>query len=254
MGKKLTDIEDDIKLSSKLFKDYLKSNLEIEVIDFIEEINLNDNAYIFSGVIRNFFLNKKEFRDLDIVVTSTKKIEKIIKKYKHKKNSFGGYKLSIGDLNIDLWELKKTWALNYNPQLFTEEDLYCLPNTSFFNFSSIVYDFRNESFNYSKKFKQFLQTKKLDIVFPANPNKNLCVVNTIYYSEKFNLKIGSDLKKYLNTINLKKIEGLDETQIKHFGEVKYSKDFIVQKIDDMRNQKDDVSVKKIEHSYKLFQI
>ena len=254
MAKKLIDIDDDIKLSSKLFKDYLKSNLEKEVIDFIEEINSKDNAYIFSGVIRNFFLKKGEFRDLDIVVTSTKKIEKIIKKYKYRKNSFGGYKLLIGDLNIDLWELKKTWALNYNPQLFTEEDLNFLPNTSFFNFSSIVFDFRDESFNYSKKFKQFLQTKKLDVVFPANPNKNLCVVNTIYYSEKFNLKIGSDLKKYLNTINLKKIEGLENTQIKHFGEIKYSNDFIVRKIEDLRNQKDEVLEKEIDYLNTLFQM
>lgn len=252
MGKKLADIEKEIKSSSKLFKEYLSNNLDDDAIEFVKKISKKNDIYIFSGVIRNFFLKKKEIRDLDIVVTSIKKIENIIKKYSYTKNSFGGYKISVNNLNIDLWELTNTWALNYQPNLFEEDNLNLLHKTSFFNFSSIVYNYNDEYFNFSKDFQQFLQTKKLDVVFPANPNISLCVINTVYYSEKFNLGFGTSLKKFLNNLNLEKIDNLENVQIKHFGEVKYSNEFIINKITQIRNHKDKPTEKKEYPIYLLF--
>ena len=53
---------------SKYFIKYLEQVSEPEVISFIHEISKFAHVYIFSGVIRNFFLEFNEkARDIDIV-------------------------------------------------------------------------------------------------------------------------------------------------------------------------------------------
>mgnify|MGYP001207561390 CR=1 FL=1 len=58
-----------INKKSKNFKHYLvKEVLEDKYAIYLDELAKNTNVYIYSGVIRDFFLDIKENRDLDIVV------------------------------------------------------------------------------------------------------------------------------------------------------------------------------------------
>lgn len=227
MGKKFN--RNDLHLSSNRFKEYLDSYLNTPVLDFLEEISKKTEVVIFSGIIRNYFLNYNgQIRDLDIVVNSIdEEIFKIISQFTYRKNSFGGYKLIIDSLDVDLWELKNTWALKYDkvdPKLFEELNL---PNTSFFNFSSIIYNYNLKEFIFNRDFEKFIESRELDLVLEENPLPQLCIINTIYYKEKFHLNIALNLKKYF-VKNFNKFDSGDfsDIQLKHFGSIKYSYPFL----------------------------
>jgi hypothetical protein len=223
VDKKSIDILEN-KETPKKFVKYLKNKLGSEAFSFLEELSSFSNVFIFSGVIRNYFIKYNgEIRDFDIVISSNYElVENFISKFNYNKNSFGGYKLQIGLLKIDLWHIEKTWAFTKQvviPELFEN---YNLPNTAFFNFSSIIFDFKNHDFIFNSNFKRFLETKEMDLVLEKNPLPQLCIINTIYYTQKFRLPVSEKLKKYcLSHFNKYNELEYQNIQIKHFNEVKY---------------------------------
>lgn len=228
MDKKLYKIP-DINSKSKDFIEYLNREIGTQASFFLNELTAFSEVLVFSGVIRNYFLKYKgQIRDLDLVVSCDDcKVEDFLNNFNYKKNSFGGYKISLGSLNIDLWQIEKTWAYtNHKVELQLFKD-YNLPNTTFFNFSSIIFDLNKEKFIYNASFKNFLETKEIDLVLDRNPMPELCIVNTIYYKEKFRLKVSDKLKHYfLSHFNEYDEDQLCDIQIKHFDEVKYSYEYL----------------------------
>lgn len=188
------------------------------------------SVIIFSGIIRNFFLNYKgEIRDLDIVIDGNEElVEKWIKRFNPQKNSFGGYKFKISQLNIDLWEIRNTWAIK--KEKIKKQKLFNfieLPNTTFFNFSSVLFDFNNSDFYFNEPFLEFLNNKKIDFVLEDNPMPVLCLVNTIYYMKKFNLDLSNNLKNYyINNFYLYNRDEYEKVQIKHFKKIKYDYEYL----------------------------
>lgn len=236
MDRKLSKISEFIDSSSDSFITYLKESLDKEVYNKLIEISKKTDFQIFSGVIRNFFLNKYNIRDLDIVLNSKIDLEQIFHKNNIKRNSFGGYKIKVQDLEIDLWYVKNTWAYNYQKTLdfFLAENL---PDTAFFNFSSISYSFKKQKFFYKKDFLRFLRDKEINVVYKPNSNPALCIVNTLYYSNKYNLKISKNLFEYLIYLDSKLDHDYSIVQLKHFKKVIFSnndiKEFLSKSINEM---------------------
>lgn len=213
-------------MQAKSFKLFLKDFLLDDYSwNILTSISKQTDVYIFSGVIRNFLLGYFENRDLDIVVKNIENI-KIDKKYfenvEIKKNNFGGYKFKTGQLSVDAWGIENTWGLQ---RLNLRESPYSLINTVFFNFSAIVYDFNKERFIFDDKFISFYKDKAMDVVYKDNPNKALCIINTIYYSKKYSFYIKKDLCKWI-VDNSGSNYDYQNIQIKHFGEILYSNDYI----------------------------
>lgn len=74
----------------------------------------------------------------------------------------------------------------------------------------------------TKDFINFIENRELDLVLKSNPMPELCLVNTIYYHEKFNLKVSNKLKLYYLEYFLDYSETqFDLVQIKHFGKILY---------------------------------
>lgn len=224
MAKKLSKIQEEIEGSAVSFKRYLERSLDEEILSLFEQLCKEGDVFLFSGVIRNFFLKTYLIRDLDIVINGSIDIEKILENYKYKRNSFGGYKVTVGGKDIDIWFLENTWALNYQININYELEKV-IPLTSFFNFSSIVYDFNKSKFYVSTHFCRFLRDKEIDLVFAPNANLPLCLINSIYYSKKLNLPIAKKLSKHLINIYSRLIKtdtNFDEPQLKHFNKVLYT--------------------------------
>lgn len=220
MGKKSANILNPIN-----FVKYLKSSLSNEVFLFIEILSTITDVLVFSGVIRNFVINPStDIRDLDLVLNDNEEdVEIFLKIFNYRKNSYGGYKLFIGELSVDIWYLKDTWAFKNNKVERLLFDSYNLPLTAFFNFSSVVYNFNNKSFISSKNFLSFIKKREIDLVLEENPYPELCIVNTIYYKERFKLKVSTNLKKYyVKNFPFLEEEKFNLIQEKHFEEVKYS--------------------------------
>ena len=223
--------KDIINTQANTFNDYLADRFPKfakQIINvLLEEKN---DVFLFSGVIRDYFLYKDKssnfnVRDIDIVVSDIDKFHSTFKnKIQYKKNSFGGLKLYFNDINIDVWQANLTWGLKNIPQKNrnTPNIIDILPQTVFFNCSSILFDFQNKKFieNDDSSFQLFLDSRTLDIVLEENPLPELCVLNTIYYTKKYNLNISSKLADYVKD-KFSKIEKdrFLYIQMKHFNQI-----------------------------------
>lgn len=236
MAKKLIDIEKNIKKESDNFLNFFYSNINEEVKSFILKLEEKTNVYLFSGIIRDYFLNKelKKFRDIDLIIEDNLKIENLFNNINFKKNNFGGYKIIIKNTIIDLWVIKNTWALNQGQLKLEFNQLYELPKTTFFNFSSIIYDLHNSEFIIGKDFLRFLRDKKIELVLAKNPYPELCIVNSFYYSDKLKIDLGNKLKNYLRLNFPNYYNKIESIQLKHFNKIIFSADDIENMINNLQ--------------------
>jgi transposase len=232
MAKKLSEIKQIIENSSDSFELYFRQLIGVELFEIIQQIAGITNAYIFSGIIRNFFLDINEARDIDIVLQDEIDINYYFKNSEVKKNNFGGYKIFLDNMKIDLWYSENTWAYKYQKNFDFAYD-FNIPETAFFNFSSISYNINEHKFNYTKHFLRFLRDKELDVVFKPNMNYELCIINSIYYSQKYNLKLSSSLKMYLKYLLMQSNKEFSLIQKTHFGKILFDNEYIVSYIENL---------------------
>jgi hypothetical protein len=232
VAKKLSDIRKEVDEAGVRFKTYLVSAVPPSTYDLLEELSRETDVYIFSGVIRNFFLKKTGFRDLDIVLKDEIDVHHFFRDYKIVQNSFGGFKIYGRDIVIDMWFLNNTWAFKHQPLLYFDINQYLIPGTAFFNFSAIIYSFREEKFYASQKFLQFLRDKTIDLVYEPNANYSLCVINTFYYQDKYGLKVSDRLKKHVIFLYKELKTDYRTVQQKHFGSVIYSEEDIINRLEE----------------------
>lgn len=219
MDRRFNNIDESISEQNRSFKIYLKDFLlDSDSWDLLTLISEQTNVYIFSGVIRNFLLGYLVNRDLDIVIENIADVSipyKYLKKIDYKKNSFGGYKIKVGMIIVDVWSLNNTWGIK---RLKLSNTPHNLIKTAFFNFSSIVYDFNNEKFIYDHYFLDFYKTHAMDIRYEENPNIPLCIINTFYYSLKYSFPIKYKLCEWVISHYNKKID-FENTQRNHFNRI-----------------------------------
>mgnify|MGYP004710445815 CR=1 FL=1 len=100
-------------------------------MNFVNKLAKEVDLLVFSGVIRDFYLGYHgEIRDLDLVVKNNfHQFESLIKNFEDIKfiqNSFGGYKLTVSNITIDIWNAEDTWAFKERKvtnSIFFENDL-----------------------------------------------------------------------------------------------------------------------------------
>lgn len=215
------------------FKDYFHKIINSHVEKMIIELNEHHTTYLFSGILRNYFLEHYgKPRDLDIVIsrnTEYTNLETILQRYgDFKLNAFGGFKLNIKGLSIDIWHIEDTWAIR-NGYVKTDSMLIekAVLKSTFFNFSSILFDFKKEKFIYDDSFKNFYETKTIDIVLEENLSELLCLINIIYYAENYQLSLSNKVKIYfIKRFFTYSKKDFEDIQINHFKSIKYDYSFL----------------------------
>ena len=207
-----------IALQSPAFLEYLRIFvLNTKSFNLLQKIATQTDVYVFSGVIRNYLLGESTSKDFDIVVRGpiSPMINNILSNdVIINRNSFGGYKLCVDDLNIDLWSIENTWSLLKQPELRSTP--YTLVKTVFFNFSAIVFDVNNLRFIYDDSFLSFYEFRVMDVVNEDNPNPGLCIVNTMYYAIKYALPIKYRLCRWI-VEHYTSMMNFEYIQLRHFG-------------------------------------
>jgi hypothetical protein len=231
VAKRLDKIRNSVDNEADQFFDYLTTTLDKEIIQILSTLSGGTKAYIFSGIIRDYFLRRdQKIRDVDVVVESEDILQPILKTFEYKKNSYGGYKIKTESVDIDLWSIQKTWALNNVQATLNFELAKYIPTTSFFNFSAVLYSLNDKQFYYSKHFLNFLRDKKIDVVFEPNANYQLCIVNSFYYSDRYKMKLSEQLKKLIKKLFNREDKEFSKIQQKHFGRIIYSNDEIERRV------------------------
>jgi hypothetical protein len=221
VAKKLSDISKEIDSKAQLFRWRLERMVDVKVMSFLDELSSKCDVYIFSGVIRNYFLNVISSRDIDIVFEGSIDVETLLNGFDWVKNSFGGYKIKINDVSVDMWQLQDTWALSYQKTIDYDLAKF-IPNTAFFNFASIVYSYNGNRFYHTPDFAKFLRDREIDITYYPNANIPLCVVNSFYYADKLGLPLGEKLMKYIRHKFKVESEEYSAVQLKHFGRILFT--------------------------------
>ena len=208
-----------IEAQSKDFEQmFARRYAKYGIVSELDELaQSRQKVYIFSGVIRDFFLQLDSVsRDIDIVI-SGKSLDNIMEDDVRVTNQFGGAKIKKEGLTIDMWCLSNTWGIKRKKANSTPDELI---KTSFFNFSAILYDYRKHRFIVGDDFLKFINSRELDYVYEDNPYPALCVVNTLYYSRKFNCGISDRLKRWIKQYATGTMfPNYAEVQKGHFGEV-----------------------------------
>lgn len=232
MDKKLlSSISNIVNSCSEDFFDYLNDLLKDDIKIALHAIQKETRVYIFSGLIRNYFLATEEYRDIDIVLDKEIDVNKIFEAYEIHRNSFGGFKIFFESGPLDLWFLKDTWAFKQSKQKEFDFKLeQKIPSTVFFNFSSIIYCINEKRFHFTKDFLMFLWSRELDYVKKENANYGLCIVNAFYYSQKYRLKISKRLMNLIRELDGNEVYDYKTIQIKHFGKIIFSEKLIKQKL------------------------
>lgn len=198
----------------------IEKNLSIltqnkNIANLFNDVNNSGDAVIFGGSIRDWCLDI-EPHDIDIAVDANDL--SFVKKYSFYKNSFGGYKVNIDNIEFDIWSVKDTWA--YQQDKSFSPNLQSLPQTVFMNFDAVVYNIKTKEIH-DYGFKQCLESKVLDIIYEPNSYPKYCSYKSLYMVLKYNLTLSSRLKEYIlsNPIDEKYS---DFIQKKKHGKIIYS--------------------------------
>lgn len=215
-----------IELEAGAFRAYLQGRYaQSGLIEDLDKLACRKKGvYIFSGVIRDYFLGSKDaVRDLDIVITGKLSDKDIEHSQYIFTNSFGGKKIIKNGETIDMWSLSKTWGIKKMRLPSSESSLLMTP---FFNFSAIVYDYKDGKFIARDDFVNFLNTRVIDYVYSENPYPELCIINSIYYHHKLGYKLSPNLGQWLYKQYVENIYDFDAIQQHHFGNVVFSREEI----------------------------
>lgn len=194
--------------------------------EFIEELLKKTDAFIFGGVISNYFLRFRRIipKDIDIVISKMNvQIDNLLNEYLIRKNRFNGYKLKIKSMQYDIWKTEDTWTLYKNPILQKEDMEMFLPETVFFNITSCLYDLKKKQLLLPERFKNGINNRELSIINEDNPYPILCIVKSMEYRENFGLTFTDRLLWYI--FRHKDKINRDECRIiqnGHYGYEKYS--------------------------------
>lgn len=199
------------------------------------------NVYLFGGAVRNYLDNEFEsVRDLDIVIDFKKNDYSIdsflAKDTRFKKNIFGGYKILLNDICIDIWKMKDTWAFRENKM---RSSAYNLTKSVFLNIDGIVYSMNDKDYIDGCNQKYFEMRKKniLDTVLEENPCVELNLLRALVLCKKYNMELSDNLKKIFNMYNCSGdfIDYLMYLQLKHYGKQVLSsqciKELMIKKLD-----------------------
>lgn len=142
------------------------------VDEVINPLNVESEAYVIGGLIRDIALYGKDQRpssDIDFVVKGrSSSVDKLALALNAKPNRFGGFGIKNKEFRVDFWSWNKTWAkTNGHVDLKSKKDI-C--KTTFFDWDAIVYSTKTGRLTAIDGYLDRLNSRKLDINLLANPS------------------------------------------------------------------------------------
>jgi hypothetical protein len=158
-----------------------------------KKITKHGDVLLFGGAIRDILADKTP-RDYDFVVTFRSSfLEEILASFEFRKNRFGGYKLVLDGIKIDIWSIDDTWAFRNKLISSSPENL---TKTVFLNIDSIAVNLCRGNV-YAKRYREAIEKNLLDIVLEKNPFPELCVLRALIFKCTNNINISKNLREFI---------------------------------------------------------
>lgn len=142
-----------------------------DFLDFISHVNAVGGVYIFGGLLRDLAIfGKKGFgSDVDVVVEGDwESCEDYLEGVGAVRNKFGGFRLVVSGVPVDIWNAQETWAIRRG--LVEYQSVASLVNTTVLNWDAILMNWTTKNFICSDNYLDQINERLLDVVLEDNPN------------------------------------------------------------------------------------
>lgn len=134
-----------------------------ELGSFIDILNDQGEAYLFGGAARDVaFGAPKAVHDLDIFVSGNIDIERIARFSVIRRNRFGGFRLYISKMDVDAWELQKSYP--FVNRISPYVSVFNLLQSVCFSTDGIAVSLRSGKTSRTGEFNNSLKLRRLDFV------------------------------------------------------------------------------------------
>ncbi len=158
------------------------------------------DVIIVGGAIRDIGVLDRDPRDIDIIVDTTDNVtlENILMQFNYSKNRFGGYKLLLETIELDIWSIDNNWAFK-NKYLDTKADK--IKDGIFYNIDSILMNITKDYYE-AHYFNDAVRNKILDIILDQeiineNPSKSTNILRAFLLKDKYKLDFSDKLEHYI---------------------------------------------------------
>ncbi len=184
-------------------------------------------CFIFGGALRDIIRPDKvtrSLRDVDCVVArrDLRRLEVNCSPYVQGRNRFGGLRLRVSGVPVDVWAVEDTWA--FRKQLVAPFSFYALTRTTFLNIDGIVAEISTgESADikiFAKDFLNAFSKKVLEITLSDNPFPLLVALKALRAAYRYDLRISYSLALYLfSTFSSYRLSQIEREQLRHYRRV-----------------------------------
>lgn len=211
-----------IKLNDYI-KKYKSENTLFSI--FWKSLGETDDFYIIGGAIRSIYNNSKP-RDLDIIVKSGMKgiLERLsgVSMYR---NYYGGYKIDLNGLIVDIWDFESHWA--FKKGILPADEKH-LTESCFFDFDALVYSPVTNYLNIDR-YLHAIESRTIDFIkndtdyIECNPGNLTNVVRAIVAAIDFDLTFSTSVTTYIKSFLIKNdFDSLKKCEYRHYKEDKIS--------------------------------
>lgn len=155
--------------------------------------------YIFGGAVRDIaiFGRAARPRDIDLVVGDIdgEELASVLAPFVRKKTRFGGLRLVVQGVQVDIWPLSETWA--FRNRLVNHIEFSRLPETTFLNVDAVAVELIGCLLKpgeiYSKGFFEGIRNRVIDVNFAINPYPEKVVVRSLSLARRIEFSVGPRL-------------------------------------------------------------
>lgn len=160
-------ITDTIKFKAKIIHRFERISAKNPILyKLIYERSRSTNVIIVGGFLRSI-ANNETPRDLDVIINTEPSLiesQLLEAELTFKKNRYGGFKISLNTIDVDIWTVKTNWAfqaklMKANPNHLIEK----IAENTFLNYDSLAFDFKTEHIHFAF-YNSCAVSKEIDII------------------------------------------------------------------------------------------
>ncbi|GAA0104065.1 hypothetical protein UT300013_06870 [Paraclostridium sordellii] len=228
---------DDLQKVDKYINKLKEEHSQIDRL--LDRLSCIGDNILIGGALRDIILKNNNPRDLDFIINTDINLDTLFKnEFEYIKNRFGGYKLNIASIEIDIWRMDDHWAFKEN---VIKKDQNNLKHTTFLNFDAIFYMLESKYID-SEMFNSCIIKNCLDITLDdefvyLNPSREINVLRMLNIIDEWELKLSDKSYKYIkNWVYSNYNDAADllyRAQIKHYKFEKIKKERLINIIDNI---------------------
>lgn len=193
-----------------------------KIYNLINELKNEGELILLGGTVRAYFENKLVTfpRDIDIVInTKNNNLDRYFENLNTEKNRFGGYKIFIDDIQLDIWAIESTFA--FKQKILNYQHVTDIVKIQFISYDAIAYNLNSNEI-YDNGFFTALKENKIEILFNHTLHKPLNIMKALILMENKNFTLSNDLIEFIKKWTIEEESHIDiliNFQLSHYKKI-----------------------------------